>query len=1421
MNQADPTRVFISYSWDDDQHKERVLELAQRLRQNAIDAWIDRFTTFPGQGWDRWMRDEIQAARFVLCVITKTYAERFLGQTAKGVGRGGNWEGSIITNEIYFNDGHNEKFIPVVFDVADIGNIPHPLSKYSYFLVDQQPGYDNLYRLLTNQPEVLPSDIGPTQLMPPVSAPSPLSQPKVYRHRRNLGNLPRLAYFFGREDQLKIIDVALQPTARTWIILIDGPGGIGKTTLAIRAAELASEENYPRIVFVSAKGSELEPDGVQKVRDFLINSYLDLLNSIARELGDDSLAKLDEKERPAALLRLLRDKPALLVLDNLESFTKDDLERLLEFLKHLPGNTKAIITSRRRSDIQAEIIRLDRMRWPDAAKLLDELARHSPVLAKASKTEKSALYENTGGNPLILRWVASQLGRGRCRTVNDALRRLRESPAGAAALEFIFGDLADTFTAEETKLLAALTYFTQPVAVQHIAELAGLGALIAQDELERLAERSLVDSSNAELRDFSLTPMVADFLRRQKPEVVRESGDRLANAIYALAVENGYENYSRFPVLEEAWPMIEAGLLILDYDKLQRVCDALATFLSRAGRWDESIALNKLAEEKAVAKNDFWKAGWRASQEASLMYYLRNPEAVEAAVTRASGYWHKITPSNDDLGMLSRRRGMLYELKGSYPAALDAYRETLRFWLMNATESGKPATVLNDIAGIERQLKDYDAAEQHYQEAIRIAKQHNYEESVAIYTGNRVDVALDREQWAEAEALAREALVPARKVRNRELIAVNYWRIAQALARQGRFEEGMPFARRAVEIFSSLHSPVLARAEETFREFEETLGRRGIRLNVGQDQFEKEEQVFDRLMEGRALYEIALTLQNQERHKDAEVKFWEALALLQESPKTIDEAKILNSLGWTYQKQKRWADAERCYQEAIALCKEINEAQEQQQSENNLRKLKEEQAQTATWGRNLKGVETVSLSPPYQGPFESEVQDYEQKDRSSPPPVGALLFYGSSSIRLWPSLEDDFPDYPLLNRGFGGATLQDCVSLYPHLVKPYSPKAIILYAGDNDLASDHNPQRILDSLAEFLDLLSKDFPSTVVAFIAIKPSPVHQGQEEIQETNRLIEELASKRDNLIFLNVYHKMLNPDGSPNKELFLDDGLHMGRAGYAIWKEVVASYLSVVWPQPAKSHSNVVLLNREQHKWFSRNVNRDMELLVFGHAGVRMLVFPTWGGRFYQYEDNGMVEVLRDRLEGGALQLFCVDSYDSHALYNHEISPRERILQQMSFERYILEEVLPFSERKNPNPSLTAHGCSLGAFHAVNMAFRHPNRFSGVLALSGRYDLTRSISGFLDLFDGYYDDDIYYNTPGHFIVNLTDPELLKQLRKLNITLAVGERDAFFENNRDFSQALWDKGIWHAFRVWSGKPHDFDHWREMLRLYMQTVAG
>lgn len=242
----------------------------------------------------------------------------------------------------------------------------------------------------------------------------------------------------------------------------------------------------------------------------------------------------------------------------------------------------------------------------------------------------------------------------------------------------------------------------------------------------------------------------------------------------------------------------------------------------------------------------------------------------------------------------------------------------------------------------------------------------------------------------------------------------------------------------------------------------------------------------------------------------------------------------------------------------------------------------------------------------------------------------------------------------------------------------------------------------------------------------------------------------------------------------------------------------------------------MNREYHKWYSHRLNRDMELLVFGHAGAKVLVFPTRCGRFYEYENMGLAEALRHKIDRGWLQLYCVDSIDEESFYCFWNRPWDRVHRHMQYESYLLNEVLPLMWAKNGHPCVIAHGCSFGAFHAVNFAFRHPQVFHKVVALSGRFDLTQPVEHFHNLFDGHYDEHVYFNTPSHFVPNLSDPYLLDRLRRLDVVLAIGDRDPFLDNNRQLSESLWHKGVWNAMHVWQGRAHSPKHWRKMVELYV-----
>jgi len=242
----------------------------------------------------------------------------------------------------------------------------------------------------------------------------------------------------------------------------------------------------------------------------------------------------------------------------------------------------------------------------------------------------------------------------------------------------------------------------------------------------------------------------------------------------------------------------------------------------------------------------------------------------------------------------------------------------------------------------------------------------------------------------------------------------------------------------------------------------------------------------------------------------------------------------------------------------------------------------------------------------------------------------------------------------------------------------------------------------------------------------------------------------------------------------------------------------------------------MRREYHRWHSPHLNRDMEMLVFGHAGSAVLVFPTRDGCFHEYEDLRIVEHLQPRIEAGELQLFCLDNIAHESVYCFWCRPEDRIHRYLAYERYVLDEVFPLVERLNPDGGRIAHGLSLGAYFAANIAFRHPERFEKLVAFSGRYDLTRAVDIFQDLFSGHYDDAIYFNTPLHFLPALSDPALLEALRRMRVVLAIGREDPFMAQNKELHDILVAKGVHGEIYFWDGRAHQGWAWRRMAPLYL-----
>jgi len=193
--------------------------------------------------------------------------------------------------------------------------------------------------------------------------------------------------------------------------------------------------------------------------------------------------------------------------------------------------------------------------------------------------------------------------------------------------------------------------------------------------------------------------------------------------------------------------------------------------------------------------------------------------------------------------------------------------------------------------------------------------------------------------------------------------------------------------------------------------------------------------------------------------------------------------------------------------------------------------------------------------------YYNDIQKFKKQDSIKMPPKNAILFIGSSSFTKWTDVQSYFPGYTIINRAFGGSTLPEVIGYANDIIFPYHPRQVIIYCGENDLASSDTitPTIVLSRFKQLFEIIRKKSRNVNIAYVSIKPSPIRKkNQIKAEQTNELIRKFLKKKSKAAFIDVYHSMLLKERNINGEIFTSDSLHMNAKGYAIWQKTIQPYL-----------------------------------------------------------------------------------------------------------------------------------------------------------------------------------------------------------------------------------------------------------------------
>jgi tetratricopeptide (TPR) repeat protein len=767
---------------------DRVLELSNRLRREGVDCWIDQYLRSPSEGWPRWCENQIKETKFVLVVCTETYLRRFEGKEVPGKGKGGTFEGFVITQELYDSQGRNDKFIPVVFSSAERDSIPTLLRGSTSYDISNTDEYNELYWWgLLGQPRVPIPEIGPTRDRPDtnvthlitLATPEPLQELKAVRDfaPHSSSSLPVPSPFFtGRGAILEKVSKRLKQGKN---VALSGMRGVGKTQIAKQYAHSHRKE-YSRIFWARAEKHET------LVADFA---------SVAQLLGLSQKDKRDQSIIVAAVKNWLETNHGwLVILDN-----ADDISLVEQFVPAAHDEGRVLLTSTASAfGGWAEKISVEQMNPDDAALLL---LRRAGVIGKKAQPKKAsqvdrklalALAEKLGGLPLALDQAGAFIEETPSTLAEythfyekegKRLRELRgglgnEHPSVTVTFSLAFQELGkrDPLAADLVHMCA----FLAPDAIPE--EIFTKGGSAIGPEFARCAESPL-DFANTikQAATFSL-------IRRDAPDrsldIHRLVQEVLKDGMDPAQVHEWAESALR--AVDLAFPFVEF--------RNWHACERLLPHARACGAWIERFSFES-AEAASLLNETGSYVHDRAQYADAEPLYKRSLAIGEKA----------LGPEHPDVATTVNNLALLYKNQERYADAEPLYWRALAIYEKAlGPEHPHVAAALNNLATLFRAQTRYAEAERLHQRSLAIREKTlgQNDPGVAESLNNLALLYKNQGRFAEAEPLYQRSLAIYEKASGAEHpdVATSLNNLASLYSSQGRHAEAQPLYKRAIAI---------------------------------------------------------------------------------------------------------------------------------------------------------------------------------------------------------------------------------------------------------------------------------------------------------------------------------------------------------------------------------------------------------------------------------------------------------------------------------------------------------------------------------------------------------------------------------------------------------------------------------------------